>query len=185
MQNIIERAAIFAIEAHSGMTRKRTRNPYILHPFEAATIASTMTEDQSIIAAALLHDVVEDTSVSIETIEELFGKRIRDLVASETENKREELPPEETWMTRKRESLQDLKDGDEGVKILWISDKLSNIRAIYREFRLLGDAIWDNFHQKDKNMQAWYYKTIAENVEELAHHAAYEEYVSLVEKIFD
>ena len=60
---------------------------------EAAVIVSTMTDDQEVIAAAALHDVVEDAGITMETIEEQFGTRVRKLVESETEDKRADRPP--------------------------------------------------------------------------------------------
>ena len=63
------------------------------------------------ICAALLHDVVEDAEISIEEVEEKFGKRVRELVESETEDKRADLPPSKTWRIRKEESLMFLKLG--------------------------------------------------------------------------
>ena len=78
--------------------------------------------------------------------------------------------------------LRHTKDRD--VKILWLADKLSNIRSFYREYRKSGDAVWQNLHQKDPAMQGWYYKTIAEYLSDMSDTAAYQEYVSLVEKIF-
>ncbi len=79
---------------------------------EAAVIVSTMTSDQNVIAAAILHDVVEDAGIAMEEIEANFGERVRELVEAETENKREDLPPSETWRIRKEESLDVLKNTD-------------------------------------------------------------------------
>ena len=90
---LVSEALIFAAGAHDKMRRKKSDAPYILHPMEAAVIVGSMTDDQSLIAAAVLHDVVEDAGVSIEEVGEKFGARVRELVGSETENKREELPP--------------------------------------------------------------------------------------------
>ena len=83
---LVSEAIAYAVKVHDGMRRKESDVPYIIHPLEAAVIVSTMTDDQQVIASAVLHDVVEDTDVTIEEIEERFGKRIRDLVESETEN---------------------------------------------------------------------------------------------------
>lgn len=66
---LVTRAAIFAARAHNGMRRKTSSNPYILHPMEAASIVGTMTESQELIAAALLHDVVEDAGITLEEVE--------------------------------------------------------------------------------------------------------------------
>ena len=85
--SLFDDAARFAVEAHADMTRKGGGLPYILHPFEVATIAASMTSDEEVLAAALLHDVVEDAGVDFNELRERFGNRVADLVASETENK--------------------------------------------------------------------------------------------------
>ena len=68
---LYERAVMVAAAAHSGMTRKGTRIPYLSHPVEAASIIAEMTDDQELIAAAVLHDVVEDTEVTAQELEEM------------------------------------------------------------------------------------------------------------------
>ena len=110
---LISEAIAFAVKAHDGMRRKGGLSPYILHPLEASVIVGTMTDDQEIIASAVLHDVVEDTNISIEEIEKNFGKRVKELVECETENKRADLPPDETWRIRKQESLEVLKNASD------------------------------------------------------------------------
>lgn len=158
--DLLNRALIFAVNAHTGMVRKGTDTPYIVHPMEAAAIVASMTNDKEVIAAAALHDVVEDTNYTIDYIKKEFGNRVASLVASETENKRPELPEEETWKIRKEETLEYLKDAPTETKIVTLGDKLSNIRAIYRDYLELGDKLWDRFNQKDKSEHAWYYSSI-------------------------
>ena len=68
---LVSEAIAFAVKAHDGMRRKKSNAPYILHPMEAAVIVGTMTDDQNLIAAAALHDVVEDTIMTDEEIKEL------------------------------------------------------------------------------------------------------------------
>ena len=73
--NLFEKAIIYAVAAHAGMVRKGTATPYIVHPMEAAAIAATMTNDDEILAAAVLHDTIEDTCVTAEDLRrELRGK---------------------------------------------------------------------------------------------------------------
>ena len=185
MQDLVSEAIAFATEAHDGMRRKKSNTPYILHPIEVAVIISTMTDRQEVIAAGLLHDVVEDAGITIEQVGDKFGERVKELVASETENKREELPPEQTWRIRKEETLEKLRVTDDiDILMLWIGDKLSNIRAIYRSYLVEGSAVWNRFHQSDANVQAWYYRSILKYTERLSHTLAWNEYKSLVEKIF-
>ena len=182
---LVSEAIAFAVKAHDGMRRKKSEAPYILHPMEAAVIVGTMSDDQNLIAAAVLHDVVEDAGVSIEEIEEKFGKRVRELVESETEDKRAELPPSDTWRIRKEESLSVLKNTDDiAVLIVWMGDKLSNMRSIYRDWKIEGDAMWQRFNQKDVKQQAWYYRSIIDLTERLSDTSAWLEYKTLTELVF-
>ena len=186
MMELVSEAIAFAVKAHDGMRRKESESPYILHPMEAAVIVGSMSDDQQLIAAAALHDVVEDAGVTIEEIEARFGKRVRDLVASETEDKRADLPPEETWRIRKEESLSVLKDADDvGVLMVWLGDKLANMRSLYRDFKVEGVQMWQRFHQKDVNQQAWYYRSIVELTKALSHTSAWLEYKTLTELVFE
>ena len=182
----VSEAIAFAVEAHDGMRRKKGALPYILHPMEAAVIVGTMTEDQNIIAAAVLHDVVEDAGVAMEVVEEKFGQRVKELVASETEDKRADLPPEATWRVRKEETLAILKNTDDiGVLMVWLGDKLANMRSIYRDWKVEGDAMWQRFNQKDVKEQAWYYRSIITLTERLSYTSAWLEYKTLTEIVFE
>ena len=143
-----------------------------------------MTDDEEILAAAALHDTVEDTDATVEQIRSRFGPRVAELVAGESENKREDRPAEETWKVRKQETLEHLKTAPREIKIITLGDKLSNMRALYRDHLVLGDRLWDRFNQKDPKEHAWYYSGVARCLEELAGAPAYEEYLQLIEKTF-
>lgn len=183
---LFDDAVKFAVDAHSGMVRKAGHAPYILHPMEAASIVGTMTHDEEVLAAAVLHDVVEDTSVTKDEIAKIFGNRVAELVASETENKRKEIPASQSWRIRKEESLKELEESkDIAIKMLWLGDKLSNIRSFYRGFLECGDDFWQNFNQKDKNEQSWYYHKVAKLMEELKDYPAYNEYIWLLKAVFE
>ena len=182
---LLEEAIIFAAQAHSNQFRKGTQTPYILHPLEAAAIVATMTDDLEIIAAAVLHDTMEDAHISLDEIAAKLGARVADLVNSETENKREDLPASDTWLIRKQETIQHLSnEKDLAVKMVTLGDKFSNIRAIYRDHLALGDKLWERFNQKDPSMHAWYYRAIAAVTADLKHFPAWQEYSTLVEKVF-
>ena len=73
---MLTKAIFFATKAHEGQMRKMTNTPYILHPIEVASIISTITDDQDIMAAGVLHDVIEDCHIDPATIRELFGPRV-------------------------------------------------------------------------------------------------------------
>lgn len=181
----VSEAIIFAVKAHDGMRRKKSDAPYILHPMEAAVIVGSMTDDQDIITAAVLHDVVEDTNATLDDIETNFGSRIRKLVESETEDKRPDIPAADSWRIRKEESLEVLKNTDDiAVLMVWLGDKLANMRSIYRDFQKNGNAMWEGFNQKDPQQHAWYYTEIANLTRKLSVYSAWHEYKQLVEAVF-
>lgn len=185
MSKLLNEAINYAAACHGEQKRKMNGTPYILHPMEVAAIVATLTSDESAIMAGLLHDVIEDTGVSPEELAQRFGEDTAMLVMSETEDKRRDLPAESTWKIRKEESLAFLKNAqDERIKILWLSDKLSNMRSLYRGVREEGDKVFERFHEKRKSEHEWYYRTIAEYTSEYKNTAAYEEYTELLDKVF-
>ena len=184
--NLLSEAVEFAARAHVGQFRKGARIPYIVHPMEAAAICASFTDDVEVLAAAMLHDVVEDVGVTAEEIEGLFGVRVASIVAGESEDKREELPPADTWRIRKEEGIGHVAAaGDYGVKMVCLGDKLSNVRAIQRDFEALGDDLWSRFNQKDPAEHAWYYSTMATVLEDdLGGTDAWREYRQRVNEVF-
>ena len=89
---MVERARVFATAAHAavGQTRKYTFEPYIVHPAEVASIVATVPHTEAMIAAAWLHDTVEDTGVTIEVIRAEFGAEVAELVGWLTDVSRPE-----------------------------------------------------------------------------------------------
>ena len=73
-------ATEFAALAHAGQVRKYTGHPYIWHPINVAVKVATVTDDQEMLAAALLHDTVEDTDATHDQIKKRFGPRVSHLV---------------------------------------------------------------------------------------------------------
>lgn len=185
MYEKLNEAITFAAECHAGQMRKLANTPYILHPMEVATIISTLTDKEDVMIAGLLHDTIEDCGLDPARIAEKFGIRVSALVQSESEDRLSTRPPSETWMERKADSLLMLEHTrDTDVKIMWLADKLSNMRSFAREYRKAGNEIWNSLNQKDPKMHAWYYRTIAEYLKEFSDTAAYQEYIRLVEDVF-
>ncbi|MBQ9004217.1 MAG: HD domain-containing protein [Eggerthellaceae bacterium] len=166
MMNMLEEAVVYATVMHQGKVRKFGGRPYILHPMEVAQILSTMTDDLEVITAGMLHDIVEDTDGTLDEIEKRFGERVAKLVDSESED---EYPGEDrsaTWQQRKEGSLLNLrKSRDVGVKMLWLADKLANLRSLSQIYSERGEAMWSELHQDDPQRQLWYYKSVAEALE--------------------
>ncbi|MDO4477565.1 MAG: HD domain-containing protein [Lachnospiraceae bacterium] len=160
---LIERAVQFAAEAHKGGKRKGSQVPYIIHPVEAACIAANMTDRAEVVAAAALHDVVEDTPVTVDEIREAFGESVARLVGAESEDKMRHMAASESWVLRKRHFLEHLaSETSFDVKLVALTDKLSNIKQTVKVHAKLGSAMWQRFNQKDERVQAWYYRSVTD-----------------------
>lgn len=181
---LLDRAIIFAVRAHSGTERRGKGYPYIVHPLEAVEIVATITSDQELLAAAALHDTVEDTDVTLEQIRAEFGDRIAALVADESDTMPEGVSEEESWHARKQASIDKLSQAGRDTKIVALGDKLSNMRAIARDYALKGDALWSIFHSKDPKEHEWRYRGLADALRELEDTFAYQEFVKLIDQVF-
>ncbi|MDO4186563.1 MAG: HD domain-containing protein [Bacteroidales bacterium] len=181
--SLLDRAICFAVQAHAGLERKGKGFPYIVHPMEAMAIVATMTSDQELLAAAALHDTVEDTDVTVAELQELFGERVALLVAHESD-----VPLEgdasDTWHDRKTFAINLLKGAERDVKVVAMGDKLSNMRAIARDYAVIGDEIWNLFNVKDKAEHAWHYHGLADALSDLSDTPAYQEFYALVKSVF-
>ncbi|SFG54178.1 HD domain-containing protein [Oribacterium sp. WCC10] len=175
----------FAAHAHRKQMRKGADIPYIVHPIECSMIVSSITDDEDVIIAALLHDVIEDTEYGYDDICERFGVRVANLVQNETEDKRNELSRKHTWSVRKKETIDHLSRSDRDSKIICLGDKLSNIRASIRDYESNREEFWQRFNQTDPDLQGWYYESIRDILsEELSETDAWREYDRLCTQMF-
>ena len=182
---ILDRAIMFAVKAHTGTERRGKGYPYIIHPMEAVEIVATMTKDQELLAAAILHDTVEDTNVTIDQIRDEFGDRVADLVASESDEMPVGVSEEDSWHARKQAAIDRLSKASREAKIVAMGDKLSNMRAIARDYAEQGDKLWNLFHVKDRKDHEWHYRGLADALKELDGTYAYQEFVKLINQVFE
>ena len=178
---MVDRAIAFATKAHEGQLRKGTQRPYIVHPIEVGDIVSTMTRDEEIISAAILHDTIEDCEgITKEILAQEFSERVANMVAQESEDK------SKSWIERKTATIKHLGDAPIEVKMIGLADNLSNMRDINRDYPVCGEELWLRFRMQSKSMIGWYYKGIQFVLHDTFKGvAAYEEYCNLVEKNFD
>ncbi|MBU5484562.1 HD domain-containing protein [Clostridium sp. MSJ-11] len=176
---MINKAIIFATLAHEKQKRKGSDIPYILHLLEAGTIVSSMKYDEELICAAILHDTIEDAKVNYETIKMMFNEKIADLVLAQSEDK------SKSWKERKRHTIEYLsKVEDEDILIVFLGDKLSNIRSTYKDYLSIGDKVWEKFNEKDKLQHKWYYIGLVNGLNKLSKYQEYSEFKELVYKVF-
>lgn len=181
---LLDRAIVFAVRAHAGTERRGKGFPYIVHPMEAVSIVSTITPDQEMLAAAALHDTVEDTDVTVEELRAEFGDRVAALVASESDVVFEGVSEQDSWRARKQAAIDRLAAASRDAKIVALGDKLSNMRAIARDYAVQGEALWGLFHAKDPSDHAWHYRGLADALRELDDTFAFREFEQLINQVF-
>lgn len=128
--NLVEKAELFATSAHSEQKRKYTFEPYIVHPREVVDILRSVDiEDEEMLSAAWLHDVVEDCGVPIELIYGLFGSRVGKLVSDLTDVSK---PTDGNRATRKTLDLHHTAAADPDSKTIKLADLISNTKSIVK-----------------------------------------------------
>lgn len=181
----IDNAILYASRAHEGMKRKGFSQPYFFHPLEVLSLAYLLTEDDDILCAAVLHDTVEDTFVTIEDIKNVFGDKIAAIVGDESEDKREGMSKLDSWTLRKEEAIEKLRNTDNiGSKIVCLCDKVSNLRSFHLMQYEYKEKMWDNFNMKDPLKHYWYYNSLKEAMPELKDTVVYKEMEFLIDTIF-
>lgn len=177
--SLIHNAIEFATVKHNGQLRKGSKVPYIVHPFETSHILTQEGCNDEVIVAGLLHDLVEDTEVSIIDIESNFGKRVAELVSSCSEDK------SKTWRERKQHTI-DFLSACEDIDVILLScaDKLANMRSIVADYESLGEGLWKRF-KRGKTEQGWYYSRLIDVFgEKIRDHNMFWEISRLFNKVF-
>ena len=144
---MIERAFNFAREAHKGI-RRRSGEPYILHPIAVAKIANQeIGLGSTSICAALLHDVVEDTEYTVEDIEQHFGKKIAQLVSGLTKISGGIFGDKASAQAENFRKLLLTMSEDIRVVLLKMADRLHNMRTLgsmapNKQFKIAGETLY-------------------------------------------
>lgn len=141
-------ALAVAAEIHAGQRRKGSGPPYVAHVLGVTALAFDFGADEDEAIAALLHDAIEDAPPSLGAagvrgiLASRFGARVLAIVEGCTDTDETPKPP---WRARKEAYVSHLDGADASTLLVSASDKLHNVRAISRDYRLFGDEIWRRF----------------------------------------
>ncbi len=176
MQNIINKALLFSIEAHNKQVRKDGK-PYICHPITVGLILSKNGASDDLICAGLLHDTIEDTDITKDQILEEFGETICQLVLFDTEDKTK------SWDERKKYTIKKLENASVECAMLICADKLSNTYDLKDLIKNVGDDVWTYF-KFGKKKQKWLYYEFLRVLKPISNLKMYQELENNIKTIF-
>lgn len=175
---MLNKAIIFATKAHEGQKRKVDQSPFILHPLAVGCLLADEGEKEEVVIAGILHDTVEDTEVTMEEIEENFGKSVASIVAGCTENK------DLSWEERKQATMLDLKTAKEEVCIVTCADKIHNLKVSVDGIKKEGKEFFRHFKRGYED-QKWYYGSIKNILEKrIPNHPLFKTYKNIYVETF-
>ena len=153
---LVESALRVAACAHRKQRRKASDIPYIVHPMAVAMLLQQAgVTDPEVLAAAMLHDTVEDTDVTAEQLAQEFPVRVCEIVADLTERKHNPDGTSRTWEVRKQEHIDHVKDMSADSCAVLLADKLHNLSAILFDQKNDPD-VWDRFSRPREKVIAYH-----------------------------
>ncbi len=175
-RSLIETAMQIAYVAHAGQTRKDSGSPYVIHPFMAALNLTRHGFSDTVVAATLVHDVLEDTPVNEAQLREILGDEITDIVRTVSEDKTL------VWEKRKEVYIQQICQGSEAAKAVSISDKIHNLQSLCAAHAAQGSAIWSVFN-RGRESKAWFEHSLLAAIQNSWSHPLVDEYAAWVKKM--
>lgn len=135
--------------------------PYIMHPFAVMTLLANITDDEDVLIAALLHDVLEDVDaeiVSPKDISDKFGDKVLQIIKDVSKNT--EI---KDWKESNLAYIDHLVgSGSREAMLVSLGDKTHNIFSTLLDYDRIGDKVWERFSTKNKEDQVWWYSSLLE-----------------------
>lgn len=174
--SLIEKALQIALEAHKNQKRKTDNTPYIIHPIMCAFKLKDYEFSEEVIAAALVHDVFEDSDFPEKDLRNDLGEEVFKIVKALSEDKSLE------WEERKKLYIEKIKNALQEVKAVSVVDKIHNAESLILAHEKQGKDVWSKFN-RGKDEKLWFEKEVLKALKETWHHPLILEYESLVEKM--
>ncbi len=173
---LVEKATPLALKAHKEQMRKEAPTPYIVHPMRVAILLARYGLPDVVVAAGLVHDVVEDTDVSLDDVREELGEEIVTLVAPVTHDDSLE------WTARKKAYIDAVRAANENVKAIATADKIANAESLLAAHAREGSGVWRHFNA-GKEKKIWFEEAMLSMLQESWMHPLVDEYAQMVEKL--
>lgn len=173
---IVERATSFAADKHKNQYRNDKTTLYISHLVGVCLVLKKYGFSDEIIAAAMLHDVLEDTDTSPEDVEKAFGTEILKIVTAVTYDKKL------IGLERKLKYIEDVKNGPEGAKAVSIADKIHNMNNLLYDLEQDAEKTWSLF-KTTKEQKLWFEEEVLKMIKSVWDHPIISEYENLITEL--
>lgn len=179
-KNIIEKALNIAFKVHKDQIRKGDGSPYFIHPLMVANKLQKYNFPDEVIAAAITHDVIEETEKAedkllvIEKLKIELGGEVLQIVKAVTND--DSL----VWEEKKKQYIESVRNGPEGAKAVCIADKIHNLESLIAAYKEQGPKVWKSFN-RGKDKKVWFEVEVLKMFKETWQHPLIEEYEKLIE----
>lgn len=174
--NIIDTALRIAIEAHKNKTRKADDQPYIIHPVMVALKLAKHNFPDKVIAAALAHDVLEDTNYPEQKLRKELGNEVLEIIKTVTND--QSLP----WEDKKKQYVETVRKGSEAAKAVAVADKIHNLESLLIAYEKQGPDLWKRFN-RGKEDKVWFENEVLKMLKDTWRHSLIEEYEHLLGQV--
>lgn len=178
--HLVQRALIFAARKHT-KPRKGTDIPYVTHPVHVAVILARHGFDDRVLAAAILHDVLEDTETTPEELHNVFGDRVLSIVQQVSEPNFGR-PRSETWEQRKESKLEQLQSASREALAISAADRLHNVSNTLHDIEVSGPAVWERFRRGPEKILK-FERSVLEILRQRFPHPLTEEYAAALRRL--
>lgn len=173
---LLEKAHRLMIRAHGKQVRKTYGSPYVAHPMMVAKKLARLNFPDEVIAAAMVHDVLEDTNITEQQLRQELGDEVVDIILPLSEDKKLE------WEDRKKKYISDVKNGSSATKAVSIADKIHNLESIIATHQNMGSDIWSKFN-RPKEQKLQFEKEMLKAFQESWDHSMIAEYEKLLKQV--
>ncbi|MEK7538929.1 MAG: HD domain-containing protein [Patescibacteria group bacterium] len=171
--SLIERAVALAVRAHDGQMRKEAPMPYIVHPIEVGLILARHGFSDVVIAAGIVHDLVEDTNITADELRHLLGDDVTDIVVPVTHD--DTL----SWEEKKKAYIESVRGAGSEAKAASLADKIANAYSLIAAHQAQGSTIWSYFNA-GREKKIWFEEAMLDMFRASLTHSMVDEYEGLV-----
>ena len=176
MPTLTEKAIQIALVAHATQVRKIDHSPYVVHPIMVGMKLARYGFSDEVVAAALVHDVLEDTTFGRDALVAELGEKVAKLVDAVSEDKTL------SWENRKRLYIETVRAANNDVKAISVSDKIHNGASLIVGYERVGGDMWKNF-TRPREQQLWFFREMLVMLQSSWQHPLVDEFAETVSRL--